>query len=213
MGSVLTDPVAASPAFEADRRTTTADSLLGLLSMGAMTGYELRQTIESSIGNFWSESFGQIYPALKRLEAEGLVDSEQQVAVGRPPRRVYRLTDAGRDRLIGWLTTPARLQVPRNELLLKLFFGGEIGPTRSRDHLLRFLEEQKQLRLRYTAIETMLHSEHRDAPAMPYWRLTVRYGLRQAEALQQWAEDALKELNHMAPDPGKTEEPRRQHAG
>ncbi len=186
---------------EADRRTTTADSLLGLLSLGAMTGYEIRQTIDSSIGNFWRESFGQIYPALKRLETEGFVTVEQQLTEGRPLRKVYRLSDAGRDRLIGWLTTPARVQVPRNELLLKLFFGHETGPERSREHVRRFVEEQQGLRRRYIAIEAMLNTEHRDASAMPYWRLTVRYGLCQTEALLQWAQEALHELDGIDPGP------------
>lgn len=184
-----------SPADE--RRTTTADSLLGLLSLGAMTGYEIRQLIESSIGNFWNESFGQIYPALKRLETEGLVDVEQQITEGRPLRKVYRLTDAGRDKLIAWLAKPARVQVPRNELLLKVFFGHELGRDGSREHIRRFAREQEQLRRRYLAIEAQLNKEHRDAPAMPYWRLTVRYGLSQTEALLRWAEEALQELDRL----------------
>ncbi len=58
-----------------ERKTTTSDALLGMLTMGATSGYELKQRIERSIGNFWSESYGQIYPTLKRLEREGLVEA------------------------------------------------------------------------------------------------------------------------------------------
>jgi PadR family transcriptional regulator, regulatory protein AphA len=188
------DSVSANPQA---RRTTTADSVLGVLSICPMSGYDIRRLIESSIGNFWNESFGQIYPALRRLEAEGCVAGEQHITDGRPPRTVYSLTDRGRDRLIAWLGSAVHGQVPRNELLLKLFFGQQLGPERSIRHLRSFLAEQKKLHGRYQAIVAMLETEQREAPAMPYWRLTARYGLRQTEALMQWAQDAIDELQHL----------------
>jgi PadR family transcriptional regulator, regulatory protein AphA len=187
-------------------RTTTTDALLGLLSLGPMTGYELRQLIDRSIGNFWSESFGQIYPALRRMVAEGLVEMEKP---DREPstRKLYRLTDNGRDRLLHWLVAPPRNQVPRNELLLKVFFGFQHGPQRTARHVKRFLEEQRRLLVRYSAIQQAMETTDRDDPRMPYWRLTVRYGMHQTEALIRWAEDSVDELQELAPDraPEKSE--------
>src|SRR5580698_5529051 len=102
-------------------KTTTTESLLGLLSMGPMSGYEIRQLIEESIGNFWSESYGQIYPALKRMVADGLAEMKEERAEGRPLKKVYSLTERGRERLREWLDLPVAEQVSRNELLLKMF--------------------------------------------------------------------------------------------
>src|ERR1700754_1627141 len=101
--------------------TSTEDAVLGLLSMSPMSGYGMRTVISQSIGHFWSESFGQIYPALKRLTAEGCVEKETERQKGRPDRNVYSLTAKGRERLREWLVVPAVPEVPRNELLLKLF--------------------------------------------------------------------------------------------
>ncbi len=183
----------------ADGRATTADSLLGLLSLGPMTGYEIHRLIERSIGNFWTESFGQIYPALKSLLQLGLAEVEEQNGDGGPSRKIYRLTDAGRDRLIHWLASPVRTQVPRNELLLKIFFGFQQGPQATEHHIRCFLDEQKRLHRRYTAIQKTMEADHAANPRMPYWRLTVRYGLRQTEALIRWAEDSLEELQQLGP--------------
>src|SRR5436305_15098553 len=84
-------------------RTTTVESLLGLLSMKPQSGYELKKLIEESIGNFWSESFGQIYPTLRRMVAAGLVEMMESQGVGRREKKVYRLTDAGSARQQEWL--------------------------------------------------------------------------------------------------------------
>ncbi len=61
----------------------TPNALLGLLSLEPMSGYDIRQMISRSIGYFWSESYGQIYPGLKRLAAEGLVVKEDGARKGK----------------------------------------------------------------------------------------------------------------------------------
>lgn len=56
-----------------------------------MSGYDVKQFLESTIAHFWNESYGQIYPTLKALEAEGLVEGHDDEGDGRG-RRVYTLT-------------------------------------------------------------------------------------------------------------------------
>ena len=57
------------------------------------------QLIPESIGHFWSESYGQIYPGLKRLAADGLVEKKTERQKGRPDRHLYSLTEEGREEL------------------------------------------------------------------------------------------------------------------
>src|SRR6266567_1051182 len=78
---------------------TTPNALLGLLSLGSMSGYDIRRLIPRSIGHFWSESYGQIYPGLKRLAVVGLVEKKTQRQKGKPDRHVYSLTPEGRAHL------------------------------------------------------------------------------------------------------------------
>ena len=69
--------------------------LLGLLNVEPMSGYDLGQTIRGSIGHFWNESYGQIYPNLKRLAVDGLVVSKTQKQKGKPDRHIYSITKKG----------------------------------------------------------------------------------------------------------------------
>src|SRR5258708_36444330 len=97
---------------------TTPNALLGLLSLGSMSGYDIRQLIPRSIGHFWSESYGQIYPGLKRLAEAGLAAKKTKRKKGTLDRYVYSLTAEGREQLRSWLKLPVAEAVPRNELLL-----------------------------------------------------------------------------------------------
>lgn len=107
---------------------------------------------------------------------------------------LYQLTDLGRDRLVRWLAAPAREQVQRNELLLKVFFGFQQGPARTADHILRFLGEQGRIHERYGAIESEIKGKQPNDPGLPYWLMTLRYGLYRTEAMIRWAEESLSEL-------------------
>ena len=123
----------------------TAKALLGLLSIHPMSGYDVRQLIPWSIGHFWSESYGQIYPALKQMTAAGLVVKKTERQKGKPDRNVYSLTQAGRDELQAWLSVPAEEPVPRFELMLKLFFGAHAAEGVNRRHVEEFMAAQAQM--------------------------------------------------------------------
>jgi len=111
----------------ARRSSSGSEVLLGLLTIEPMSGYDLGQTIRVSIGHFWNESYGQIYPNLKRLAAEGLVTAKAERQKGKPDRHIYSITPKGRERLAQWLAVAPQPEVPRNELLLKLFFGSRLS--------------------------------------------------------------------------------------
>ena len=102
-------------------------AILGLLSLEPQSGYDLRKAARETIGHFWSESYGQIYPALRALEAEGLVRPHVRPRAkpqeGRSDRQVWEITEQGHEALERWMVVGPRARPPRHELLLKLFFG------------------------------------------------------------------------------------------
>jgi DNA-binding PadR family transcriptional regulator len=75
-------------------------AILGLLLESPMHGYELRKRLTGLLGAFRAVSYGSLYPALRRMQADGLIaeDAAPEGAVLRRARRVYQLTDAGRQR-------------------------------------------------------------------------------------------------------------------
>lgn len=165
------------------RRSKTRYAVLGMLTHGPMSGYRLREEILASVGHFWHESFGQLYPTLAELEGEGLVrrtDSGGTVR-GRP----FQLTARGRAQLRSWLATEAESLSPdRNELLLQLFFGRHAAPGVVLGHLRRHREHLLQAQERYRQVEQALGAE--SSPDRPYWLATVRHGLHLVDAGLRW---------------------------
>ena len=94
------------------RTSQTELAVLGALSTGAMTGYEVRAAITQTLGAFWHESFGQIYPTLSRLEASGAIrpadasPDDRPSRAGGTSRRRYAITSAGQMQLRTLLAEP-----------------------------------------------------------------------------------------------------------
>ncbi len=176
--------------------TTTVEALLGMLTLEPMSGYGLKQLIEQSIGNFWRESFGQIYPTLKRLEEQGLIKSAEE---GKAGRVVYAITEAGRAHLRAWLDDAPRPRVPRNELLLKLFFG-RMAPVESmRRHVVETRARFAADLLRYEKTGRQLNERHQGKPNLPYYLIALNYGRREAQMIVDWCDETLAALAAIKP--------------
>jgi len=92
---------------------------LAILNFGEATGYEIKKlSVEGKYSYFVDASFGSIYPALSRLEADGLVTSRQEIQPGKPPRKIYAITEAGRSELAAALSESPSRDVFRSEFLL-----------------------------------------------------------------------------------------------
>jgi DNA-binding PadR family transcriptional regulator len=181
------------------RENKSKYALMGILTLRPMSGYDIKKTIEVSLGNFWSESYGQIYPILKSLVAEGLATISTETRAGKPNRKVYALTQAGRDELDRWLRRPSEYDVGRNEPLLKLFLGWQVPVEENVRKVEEFRELQRGLLDRYEGIERWLHETEAEHPGLPYWLMTVSYGKHVSRALTAWCDESLAALRGMVP--------------
>lgn len=172
--------------------------LLGLLAIEPMSGYDLGLTIRASVGHFWNESYGQIYPNLKKLANGGFVSCKTERQKGKPDRRVYSITAKGRERLTEWLSVPPQPEIPRNEMLLKLFFGAQVSAQILIGYVERMAEERRALLelLERTEREGIDKNQHYSGA--PYWRIAAHYGQMEMRAHLRWAEETLAELNKIA---------------
>ncbi|MEX2147488.1 MAG: PadR family transcriptional regulator [Candidatus Rokuibacteriota bacterium] len=177
------------------RGGTTSQALLGMLSLGAGSGYDLKKRIEGSIAHFWSESYGQIYPMLSRLAEEGLAERTRERQPGKPDRQVYAITESGREELARWLATPARQEGFRSELLLKLFLGARAGAAANVGHVEEVQRRQRALLERYAAVRQRLRGS--SSPDLPYWLITLSYGEHRCRALLQWCDETLRTLRRL----------------
>jgi DNA-binding PadR family transcriptional regulator len=106
-------------------RLSLRHAILGVLEFQPLHGYALKYVLEQGIATFWPVNLAAIYPSLRRLEQEGLVESHTEpTPSGRPDRKVYRVTGAGREELAQWRRLPPDEDLPRfrNALFLKLLF-------------------------------------------------------------------------------------------
>lgn len=172
------------------RPNRTRFTVLGALTLRPMSGYDIKKFIQVSIANFWHESYGQLYPTLRELTDEGLLTRRDETRDGKRGRYVYSITPKGREALRDWLREPAELEVPRSELLLKIFFGAEAPVETSLTHVARRREELRADQERLSAIAAALERERPAAPGLPYWLLTIRQGSLINEALIAWCDEA-----------------------
>ncbi len=190
----------------------TRFAILGFLTWGPMSGYDIKKRIEESVDNFWSESFGQIYPALRRLTEEGLVEKKEAPSEGGRQRHVYSINDSGRRALAAWQLAPTESPPVRMELLLKLFFGAHCDPTTNREQILAYREDMTRDLERYRVITEHLHRERAGDAALPYWLLTLRFGEHDRAAHVAWCDEALRALEELpdrgSPSPGDDNEER-----
>lgn len=101
---------------------------LALLAEGPAHGYELRGAVQERCGELLPPlNAGQVYNTLGRLESAQLVEGEDVAQAGRPDRRVYRLTPAGRAELDAWVARPTPPSRFGDEFFFKLAFAGMAG--------------------------------------------------------------------------------------
>jgi DNA-binding PadR family transcriptional regulator len=104
-----------------DDVTTLGYALLGLLARRERSGYDLARELRRPVGYFWQARHSQIYPELARLEAQGLVAHHVVAQHDRPDKKVYAITEAGREALRTWVTAPLEEPPVRDELVLRAY--------------------------------------------------------------------------------------------
>ncbi|MCG6909457.1 MAG: PadR family transcriptional regulator [Deltaproteobacteria bacterium] len=123
--------------------------ILGFLMKKSMTGYELKNAFSLSFSFFSGISFGSIYPALKKMEQEGLISMRLEIQESAPNKKVYSITAAGEKAFHSLLKTPLLPERTRNAFLARLFFFSYLDAEDrleiSEQYLRNILEEQERL--------------------------------------------------------------------
>ena len=111
---------------------TTEYALLGFLRQQPMHAYEIHQTLlrNEALGLVWHLKQSLVYVMLERLEAEGYITASIELRGSRPPRKILKLTPAGRGAFAEWLVTPVgHGRDFRLEFLAKLYFASQDDPA------------------------------------------------------------------------------------
>lgn len=169
--------------------TPLEGGILGLLARTEpLSGWDIQKQARTSVAYFWPVGRSQIYAALPRLERRGLVEGRDVRQVGKPDKRLYRLTTDGRRMLADWLDAgePRRTA---DLFLLKLFFGAHADRSAVRAQVL----ERRAEALRLTD-EVGQMSDSPDIDDF-FHRLTRDYGLITARCVAAWCDHSLAAID------------------
>ena len=180
------------------KHRTTSPAILGALCLRPMSGYDIRKFVQQHLGYFWKESYGQIYPMLKRMQSHGLVQVRVERQSGKPNRRVYSLTSAGSSEFEKWLAEPPAPPSPRNQLLLKIFFGHRGRPQDAIRQVEELRSTHQRLLEEYVRVGKWLHTTNAKHPGLPYWLMALDFGERFSQMQVEWSEASLRELKRLA---------------
>lgn len=172
-------------------------ALLGLINYRPATGYDLKMAFEKSIHFFWNATLPQIYRTLNQMEANGWTVSVMEHQDGKPSRKVYSLTDAGRAEFLRWLSEPVELSEARIPMLVKVFFGARLPREQFVEQIRTYRAQLAGLLDIYTRDVPASIRDHACGPDSPddawFWSMTLDFGVRRVRASIEWCDGILKD--------------------
>ncbi len=156
-----------------------------------LSGYELTKSFDTSLGFFWKASHQQIYKALRDLEKQGLLQSEDIPQAGKPDKVIYGLTDAGREALEEWVLGESRVTESKDDMFVKFY---NLSPDNAAHLREELAERRQQDAARLALYQRIRQRNYAEPAALPVRRqgiyLALLAGIRHCETRLAWAEEA-----------------------
>jgi DNA-binding PadR family transcriptional regulator len=167
-------------------------ALLAALHEFPCSGYDLAKKFDGSVGFFWSASHQQIYRELTKLEEQLYISALLVQQSNRPDKKIYEVTEAGKDFLRAWIAQPSTIGAIKDELLVKLFAGDLVDPAMLVNELKHHRAQHQELLDTYKSIEQRFFSEAGQLNAnRRYQYLTLRQGIRLETEWLAWCAEAI----------------------
>jgi PadR family transcriptional regulator AphA len=170
-------------------------TILGLLKWQPLSGYDLKKIIAESELFYWSGNNNQIYNSLVELHRRGLVSQEIHQQENLPAKKIYTITDSGREVLHDWLLSPPELPEFRDHFLIQLAWIDELEGDELDATLARYAKEiNVQLQMRKAQINRSANKPARTRREQFLWaRIEERLvGLYQSEL--DWVNQLRQDL-------------------
>jgi DNA-binding PadR family transcriptional regulator len=150
-----------------------------------MTGYELKKFFSISFQFFSGLSYGSIYPALKKMEADGLITMRLEIQDGAPNRKVYTVTEDGKKAFIEALQQPISFNRQKNDFLTRLFFFAHLSREESLAAIQNYLDSIRLVQQELQQVQPRIEGR-----ADKYQYLCLQFGLR-------YFQDLMGNISHI----------------
>ena len=177
------------------RESKTRFAILGMLQIGPRSGYDIKKELERSAGSFWNESYGQIYPMLKRIVEDGFATVETIERPEQVDRKVYTITEAGHKELQRWLKQPAEPVAIRDERILKVYFGAHADAKTPLHHVERIREQTAAEQAQLVGLREQLLNLDDSDPHATFQLLSLRHAELTLKATIAWCDEAEEALS------------------
>lgn len=173
--------------------------LLGFLSYGDMTGYDLAKVFKQSMSMIWKAQTSQIYRELAEMEKTGWLTSKEKIQLDKPNKRIYSITQSGKDELLAWLSDNdcSDMLFIRNEFLMKIFFSQKNSVGKN----IEILENFKSIiaaALRHMEQTDKVIDKYKDVVKEKdnalYWSMCAQFGKEYFSMCSSWAEKCILKL-------------------
>lgn len=173
--------------------------VLGLLDEPA-SGYDIKNKFNRSLVHFWGAELAQIYPTLKKLEAQGLLECEEVPSSKGPVRKIYRRTTAGDAVLMDWLSAPPHTGATRVPYLAQTYFLNHLDSPARALAFFGNLKATVTAKLQYLESANAEWASH--YPNFPeslsdedfYKQMTLENGLAVWRARLTWCENCIDRI-------------------
>lgn len=172
-------------------------AILGFLSFKPLSGYNLKKAFDHSVQHFWSANQSQIYRTLAQMDEEGLVEKQVVEREERLDMKIYSITEAGRDELHHWLSTPLPEQDDREPILIQVYFAGILSDDEILNLLQTYLKSINERLAVYKSVFQMARSipnEGIEERTIFLSLLTLEAGFKTNQAIADWLESSIQRI-------------------
>ena len=157
---------------------------MGMVLHKPLTGYDIKKEIEAGIGSFSKSSYGNLYPALKKLTDKGFLALTEQTQVDRL-KKYYMTTELGKKEFLEWLTSPLASGSVTASLLTRIYFFGELSEDTRTQELQKYELHIQQILQQLREMEKQFSMP--DLDARDYFEIsTLCYGIMSMQNMIQW---------------------------
>lgn len=178
-----------------------AHGILGFLSYGEMSGYDLSKAFSASVQFFWNAQNSQIYLMLDKLEKQNYVTHKLVVQTDKPNKKIYSITKLGKNEFIRWLSdNNKKTSIEfKNTFLMRVFFSGNVSPQQSITMLQGFVRDCKIYMETMTSIPQSIEQYSREVSGYSslYWEFTAEFGREYLTMCINWAERCIQRLEEL----------------